>query len=477
MQQLQSKIKSIFCSELLDLTASVCDTRRINSLQDKMKIIGDLLYTYDVKWGLLGGATNRFVVFVDGYAAKFALDHQGYRDNFIEYSICEELQPSVTRSYETNGYVTIAECVRTISESEFIARKQDVINILRMLSDSYLLGDVGYLKKNFTNWGVRDNGELVILDYAYVHRATETLFTCPVCGEGILSYDNVFDKLMCTNKTICHAKFTYEDIKAIQGEQVDLDMIEERKRMSLIVSGKNTYANVEKPNKKGRLITRDGKSVIIVDNDELYRQMMEEKNMIAQKFKTPEALDMLVEVALADSSGDELEKNTIIQDFQNLISKDSEVTYELDPDYESERIGRKMDNKFIVHGPFDKHIPGDECTDRKESVPDDTTSLDDLVSMIVDSNLKEDSVQGIGMNFSLYDDEGSFETILSADMVDHLMNDLMMPENDYAGSDDVEDESSYTALLTPESVASIIGEDYEKEEDQKIGVVLDGVMI
>ena len=84
---LQSKIRHIFSDEVLSLAASICDTKRIDSSQEKMKLIADLLYTYDINFGLLGGATNRFVLFIEGYAIKFALDSQGYRDNMIEYYI------------------------------------------------------------------------------------------------------------------------------------------------------------------------------------------------------------------------------------------------------------------------------------------------------------------------------------------------------------------------------------------------------
>lgn len=343
---LQSKIRHIFSDEVLSLAASICDTKRIDSSQEKMKLIADLLYTYDIKFGLLGGATNRFVLFIEGYAIKFALDSQGYRDNMIEYSICEELQPYVTKAYETNGYILVAECVRNMTESDFIARKQDMLNILMTLADDYLLGDVGYIKKNFTNWGIRDNGELVILDYAYCHRATESLFTCSVCGEGILVYDHVFEKLSCTNKSVCHATFTYDDKKTEQGDQVDLDMIEERKRSSLVLKQGTDYVEIDDTD-KGRLITKSGKKIIVVDDDITYQEMMEVRDkMLMINYDKAAGLDKLIERAMT-ASVSEVAKgtDTLVPDENGVVVSTDTADYVIDPEYQSERIGRMEDTK------------------------------------------------------------------------------------------------------------------------------------
>ena len=343
---LQSKIRHIFSDEVLSLAASICDTKRIDSSQEKMKLIADLLYTYDIKFGLLGGATNRFVLFIEGYAIKFALDSQGYRDNMIEYSICEELQPYVTKAYETNGYILVAECVRNMTESDFIARKQDMLNILMTLADDYLLGDVGYIKKNFTNWGIRDNGELVILDYAYCHRATESLFTCSVCGEGILVYDHVFEKLSCTNKSVCHATFTYDDKKTEQGDQVDLDMIEERKRSSLVLKQGTDYMEIDDTD-KGRLITKSGKKIIVVDDDITYQEMMEVRDkMLMLNYDKAAGLDKLIERAMT-ASVSEVAKgtDTLVPDENGVVVSTDTADYVIDPEYQSERIGRMEDTK------------------------------------------------------------------------------------------------------------------------------------
>lgn len=229
-----SRIKSIFNDELLRYTAAICDTRRIESNADKMVMLGNLLYTYGIKFEILGGATNRIALQIDGYAVKFAMDEQGYLDNKIEYSLSPELQPYVTKSFETNGYILIAECVEAITtEEKFRAYRYDILKVLEALSQDYLLGDVGAITKNMTNWGLRD-GKPVILDYAYCHRATENLFTCSRCG-GVLMYDSTYDKLMCTDRSACKAIYTYNERKRIQGTAVDEKMVAEREADSIVM--------------------------------------------------------------------------------------------------------------------------------------------------------------------------------------------------------------------------------------------------
>lgn len=388
--KLKSKMRQMFSDELLYLIASVCDTARLESSQQKMKLLGDLLYTYDIKFSVLGGATNRFVLFIDGYAVKFALDSQGYRDNLIEYSICEELQPYVTKAYETNGYVLVAECVRTLQEADFIARKSDMLQILMTLSSDYLLGDVGYIRKNFTNWGIRDNGELVILDYAYCHRATEMLFTCSVCGEGILTYDHVFQNLVCTNKSVCHSVFTYDDKKSEQGDQVDLDMIAERKKTSLVLP--SGVAEIEIKDKSGgRLVTKNGKKLVIVDNDQKYDEMMEAMDeMVRIDYDARDALDNLLKMAV-EGNVPKMSESVVT----SVSTEDTE--YEVDQDYLSERIGRK--NNIL-----------------KTQDEDDTNPLDKLLAMSkIDSN---SSVSTYDAHDDCDDEVSDLDALLRMAMVD-----------------------------------------------------------
>lgn len=243
METITSRIKTMFQPELLRFIAAICDTRRIESNNEKMIVLCDLLYTHDIKFEILGGATNRIALQIDGYAVKFAMDEQGYLDNLIEYSLSPELQPYVTKSYETNGYIQVQECVEVMTKDSFKIHRVEINKVLDSLCQDYLLGDVGYIDKNRTNWGIR-NGKPVILDYAYCHRATENLFTCSKCGAP-LRYDSTYDKLMCSDRSACKTVYTYNERKRIQGKKVDEDMVKERKAQSICLPGDTISKEIE----------------------------------------------------------------------------------------------------------------------------------------------------------------------------------------------------------------------------------------
>ena len=130
-----------------------------------------------------------------------------------------------------------------MNKSAFQVYKTEIYKILDSLCQDYLLGDVGFLEKNRTNWGIRNN-KPVILDYAYCHRATENLFTCDRCGSP-LRYDSTYDKLMCSDRSACKAIYTYNERKRIQGNQVDIDMIRDRKAESIKLGKGETLKEIE----------------------------------------------------------------------------------------------------------------------------------------------------------------------------------------------------------------------------------------
>jgi hypothetical protein len=275
MKKVISRIKTMFSEELLRYCAAICDTKRFESNNKKMIVLCDLLYSKGVKFEILGGATNRIALQIDGYAVKFAMDEQGYQDNLIEYALSPELQPFVTKSYETNGYIQVQECVEKMTPNTFRFYKVEILKILDTLCQDYLLGDVGYLDKNMTNWGIRD-GKPVILDYAYCHRATEGLFTCSRCGSP-LKYDSYYDKLICSDRSSCKAVFTYNDRKNEQGNEVDIDMINERGSESIKLSKGEISKDIEMF--EDRLL---GDNYIIINNPHdmyKYRQLKEDALM------------------------------------------------------------------------------------------------------------------------------------------------------------------------------------------------------
>lgn len=346
-----------------------------------MLIIQQILKKYNIPFSVLGGATNRIALYIDGYAVKFAVDHQGYVDNLIEYSISYELQPYVTKAYETNGYILVAETVKTMSLDDFKLRRTDIETILSNLSQDYLLGDVGIANKNYTNWGIRDNGEAVILDYAYVHRGTEKLFTCEVCGCGILRYDSTYTKLKCSNVSNCNAEFNYIQRKAVQGDQVDLDMIEECKNNSIKL-GKGISEKELFENQDGSYTGRR----VITTLSEYIKYLKENNNMLNREFDTERAMDLLVKQALATSEAEKKKIGNELDELYQETNTEEEVDIEIDELHPVYNCDDGID--VIEEGSNDETAEEDEepVYEAEDSDYVHAFSIDDLVAMARQGN-------------------------------------------------------------------------------------------
>lgn len=400
---MRSKIKTLFSEELLKLIGSICDTKRVDSSQRKMKLLQQLLKRYEVRFDVLGGATNRLALFIDGYAVKFAMDRQGYKDNLMEYALSRELQPYVTKTYESNGYILIAEAVKTMTLDDFRLRKPDIMAVLRVLGTDYLLGDVGYIKKNFTNWGIRDNGQVVILDFAYIHRGTENLFTCDVCGSGLLVYDSTYSYLRCNNSTVCTTKYTYHERKVIQGDQVDIDMIDDAKSESVIIGPGCTTKTVMSTD--GYLSNSSNQMIETVEDYKKY--VKDVKYMLYDDFNANEAADLIVqrfkatkpeEVAVIDDKLKEMVGSTPEPDTRFIQSSESSV------------------DTAIINAASDATQPG---TTQVEVEPESDVSyamgLDDITQKLKNTDTTNDSISDDIISEEANDEETGHEASSTVD--------------------------------------------------------------
>ena len=73
-----------------------------------------------------------------------------------------------------------------------------------------MIGDVGLTTKNYANWGFRDNGEIVILDYAYIYSVSFKQFVCSCDNNSILYYDKDFVNLICPR---CGKKYSFSQLR------------------------------------------------------------------------------------------------------------------------------------------------------------------------------------------------------------------------------------------------------------------------
>ena len=148
---LRSRIKEEFSESDMEFIESVCYSPHFDGNNEKSDSL--MYYFKDKGFIELAPATNRFAVLKGKYVFKFAMDSYGIDDNLNEFNLSEELQPYVTKTYETNGLVTVAEYVNLIKEEEFLDSIPNIRNILNYLSENWMFSDVGTIVKNHTNWG------------------------------------------------------------------------------------------------------------------------------------------------------------------------------------------------------------------------------------------------------------------------------------------------------------------------------------
>ena len=204
----RSRIKENFTFEQLKQIYSITQNIEMNT-NDKADMIKFIVR--DFGFVELGPGSNRYAMLKDNYVFKFALDMYGYRDNNVEFEMAQKLQPYVTKTYETNGLISVAEYVNVISKNEFAKNKEVIRGILSVLAESYLFEDLGCIEKNFRNWGFNDKDELIILDYGYIFERDDILMRCTHCHSR-LWYNANFDTIVCS-KSSCRKKYKIHDIK------------------------------------------------------------------------------------------------------------------------------------------------------------------------------------------------------------------------------------------------------------------------
>ena len=269
----RSRILEFFNPTLLKQLNEICRTSTLSDNNQKVDAMLSLLDAHNVDYVELGPGTNRLAILIDGYVFKIALDRWGKLDNLNEYSISKELQPFVAKTYETNELISVHEYVTVITSEEFDAKKTEIQKILALLSESYLLGDVGTVKKNFCNWGYRDDGQLVILDFAYIYRISGEELLCPKC-RSMIDYDLNFHNLKCSNLQ-CGRKFTFIDIRRKITQEAEMKEIQRSLDASVIATEPYGYIEIDDHGSAIKYKDEDGN--VYQHNNEMQNE--EEKDM------------------------------------------------------------------------------------------------------------------------------------------------------------------------------------------------------
>ena len=131
----------------------------------------ELLNKYNVPFSPLGNGTNRYGILIDGYAVKIALDRAGKTDNKREFKYVKKLYPYVVKVFECleTGLIAVTEYITIFSLDDFYDNQEEMRKILKDISSNFLVGDIGISTDNYVNWGIRSDGSIAILDFAYIY--------------------------------------------------------------------------------------------------------------------------------------------------------------------------------------------------------------------------------------------------------------------------------------------------------------------
>lgn len=224
-----SHIQAIYSKELLKKLFAHALMIDIDSNNEKVDIIKELCGD---EFAELGPGTNRYgMLGPDGYCHKVALDRRGIVDNITEFRRSPELEWVSPKVYETNGVILVAENVELLTKEDFVANRENILGICDALSKVYIFTDIGYAMKNFCNWGIRRNGDLVILDTGYLipRLGNEAAMECPVCGKQ-LEYNGRFTGFHCGK---CGTNFSFIDVYRRMNSKLEDELYEDLRGFDL----------------------------------------------------------------------------------------------------------------------------------------------------------------------------------------------------------------------------------------------------
>lgn len=285
----RSLIKKYFSKDLLVKLQLITDTRGVNN-NIKTQFIIDLLNEYKIDWTPLGNGTNRYGILIDGYAFKIALDRAGQIDNMREMKYSKVHYPDVVKVYEctTNGELAVFEYVTIFSMGDFYENQDEMKEILERLTKEFLVGDVGISTNNYINWGTRNDGSIVILDFAYIYSLSYKAFTCTCEDEGNLQYDEEFNYLICP---FCRKKYSFSDIRKRISKQDELNEIGDIRKCGYVLSkdmqevtidpSKSPVQKIKEKKHKDLNINKENKNKQMTSNSQM--ELLEKINKLIDK--------------------------------------------------------------------------------------------------------------------------------------------------------------------------------------------------
>ena len=243
-QKFHSRIKQHFGNEELIVELEKLSQRYDIDNNAKTLIIYDILKQHGIPFEKLGPGTNRLGIQIDGYVFKIALDALGQMDNRREFKYSPELYPDVIKVYECmpNGLIAVSEYVTVFDRDMYYENTEKMRKILSRLCDRYLIGDIGISITNFMNWGVRVDGSICSLDFAYIYDITSDAFMCTCKDHPYVEYDSDYNNLICP---ACKKKYSFAQIRRRISDKMEEEEVGDIRKKAYIITDVNQELEID----------------------------------------------------------------------------------------------------------------------------------------------------------------------------------------------------------------------------------------
>lgn len=171
----------------------------------------EILERNHVAFEPLGVGTNRVGVKINGFCFKYSLNKEGLFDTRREMYLSKNLGRDVVMVHEitSDGTMGVYEYVRTIStEAELQSYYEKIQAMMRRITSKFFVGDMGIVSKNSRNIGVRSDGSVCSIDFAYIRSIRSEDVICPRC-HAVYQYAPDFASVYCN----CRQGIKFEELR------------------------------------------------------------------------------------------------------------------------------------------------------------------------------------------------------------------------------------------------------------------------
>lgn len=191
---------------------------------DKAREFYKILERNNVAFEPLGLGTNRVGIKINGFCFKYSLNKEGLFDTRREMYLSKNLGRDVVMVHEitSDGTLGVYEYVRTLtSESELKQYFDKISEMLTRITSKYFIGDMGIVSKNCRNIGIRSDGSVCSIDFAYIKNIKSSDIVCPMC-HAVYQYAKDFGSVYCN----CRQNIKFEELRRyFSDDSKDLERI------------------------------------------------------------------------------------------------------------------------------------------------------------------------------------------------------------------------------------------------------------